>query len=106
MVHISSTPFRKSVNCPSSQQLLTFLKKRSGEQQASAIKVHLSICDFCSAEAEFYRRFPSPPAEDVVPSPMPAHLLELARALLGKDSWDSSDFDSLLDTAANDNGLS
>lgn len=106
MVHISSTPFRKSVNCPSSRQLLNFLKRRSREQQASAIKVHLSICDFCSAEVEFYDRFPSPPAEDVTPAPMPAHLYELASALLGNHSWKSADFDSLLDPATDDKGLS
>ena len=63
--------------------------------QMSAIKVHLSICDFCNAEAEFYRRFPDLREEEASPAEMPRHLFELASSLMRKRRR-ADDLESLL----------
>jgi hypothetical protein len=45
---------------------------------------HLSACEFCVSEVEFYSNFP--PAEEAVQTPeIPGPLFELAESLLKKD---------------------
>lgn len=106
MFQKTTTAFRKNVNCPSSEQLLTYLQERTGAGQRSAIAVHLSICDFCSAEVEFYRHCSSAPDEEVAPSMIPEHLYQLARALLRKDISKDLELNALAETRPDgDNGL-
>ena len=70
--------FYKTKDCPASEKLAALLDAVSvGEE----LRSHLSICDFCAAELEFYRRYP-PRQENVEPSGIPGPLLELAEALL------------------------
>ena len=63
--------------------------------EGAEIRRHLAVCEFCSAEVEFYANYP--PAEDQVePAEMPRPLFQLAEALLTKKS-DDAFFDRLLE---------
>lgn len=87
--------FCKNEDCPSSHELLEFqngdlLRSRSGE-----IGKHLSSCEFCSAEVEFYSHYPQEEGSHEMAA-IPAPLLELAEALLKNRYSDASSLDSLL----------
>ncbi len=77
--------FGKNEDCPSSQKLLAFQNGDLSIDECRPIGRHLSACDFCAAEAEFYERYPlideAPPAEH---PEMPEPLFELAEALLSR----------------------
>jgi len=87
--------FTKNKNCPASENLLTFQTGCITEVERKAIRKHLSACDFCSAEVEFYTYFPQP-HETVEPVPTPQPLFELAQALLSKKR-DNTFFNKLMD---------
>lgn len=75
--------FVKTKECPSSERLVAF---QSGEVcEPARIERHLQMCEFCSAETEFYEKFP-PVEEQVDAGPMPEPLRQLADALLQKRS--------------------
>lgn len=88
--------FCKSAECPSSYELLEFQNgdlPRGGE-----IGGHLTSCEFCSAEVEFYSHYPQEetlgePAES---TKIPAPLFELAEALLKNRHGDSRSLNALL----------
>jgi len=63
------------------------------------LAAHLASCDFCAAEIEFYRHYPPDLAEIAVP-PMPRPLLELAEALIAKETIHIARLNSLLRDAA------
>jgi len=68
--------FHKTKDCPSSQKLAA-----SVDLDCDQLREHLSECEFCDAELEFYRRYP-PLEEKVDPENIPQPLLELADALM------------------------
>jgi len=72
--------FVKTKECPSSERLLAF---QSGQvvEELDHIERHLEVCEFCSAEVDFYERFP-PVVEQVEAGPIPEPLRQLAEALL------------------------
>ena len=76
--------FVKTKECPSSQRLLAF---QSGgvDEVLDRIEQHLEVCEFCSAEVDFYEKFP-PVEEQVEAGPIPEHLRQLADALLQRRS--------------------
>ncbi|MCO6509942.1 MAG: hypothetical protein J5I65_04045 [Aridibacter famidurans] len=74
--------FSKSADCPSSDRLLAFRQKRLGIFASDIIGRHVVACDFCAAELEFYRHFPTIPDEDVKPDRIPGPLYDLAQAIL------------------------
>lgn len=78
--------FRKQENCPASQQLLAYQQGDIGLEDGRAIGKHLSECDFCSSEVEFYEHYPI--AKEVEESPaetkMPQPLYELAESILNR----------------------
>ncbi len=80
--------FCKNEDCPTSQELLAFQLGDISVADSRPIRTHIAVCEFCSAEVEFYERYP--PREEfpeVSESPiMPAPLQELAEALIGKKS--------------------
>ncbi|HXF43759.1 MAG TPA: hypothetical protein VNK26_08465 [Pyrinomonadaceae bacterium] len=78
------TTFRKSEQCPSSQDLLNYLAGRIAGKAARTIGNHLQACEFCSAEVTFYSRYPQEDESEAetTASEMPPHLFELAEALL------------------------
>jgi hypothetical protein len=69
--------FYKTRDCPSSQRLAAIVNLANDGE----VREHLSQCEFCDAELEFYRRYP-PREEMIEPTSIPLPLLELADALL------------------------
>lgn len=87
--------FSKNVSCPSSPRLLAYQKGDLAFNESRTIQKHLTNCDFCAAEVEFYEHFP--PIEDKIETAeIPNHLRELAEALLGSRNSDFSILDKLL----------
>ena len=74
--------FCKNASCPSSPVLLDFQKGELSSGENEAIRGHLTECEFCAAETEFYARFPQ--SEDAcIETSIPTPLYQLAEALLG-----------------------
>lgn len=88
--------FCKSVECPSSLELLNFQKNENLPDANQIISRHLAVCEFCAAELEFYWRFPQIEDEKIVRAEIPRPLFELASALLGNKHKDFSLLDQLL----------
>ncbi len=76
--------FCKSVNCPTSQELLSFQNKETAVKEADAIEAHLNLCEFCVAEVEFYANYPQA-EEPCVTVEIPIPLYQLAEALLNNN---------------------
>jgi hypothetical protein len=91
--------FRKEKDCPSSFQHVDVLSSEINGQDGLLIAAHLASCEFCAAELEFYRHYP-PDMADVPVPPMPRPLLELAEALIAKETIHISRLESLLRDAA------
>ncbi len=90
--------FYKNETCPTSHELLEFQNGESDPTGGREIRVHLSSCEFCSAEVEFYSHYPH---ADATPEPteaaqIPAPLFELAEALLKNRQADASSLNALL----------
>ncbi len=80
--------FSKNQNCPDSHDLLAFQNGDMPVADSADLRAHLSSCEFCAAEVEFYSHYPQP--EDTVESPeMPKPLADLAEALLSKNRGSS-----------------
>jgi hypothetical protein len=95
MFSLKMITFCKSANCPSSQDLLTFQNGDFLFHERDAIETHLSTCEFCAAEAEFYAHYPQ--AEEIAEKvEIPLPLYELAEALLGNRHKDFFTLDKLL----------
>jgi hypothetical protein len=78
------TTFRKKENCPASPLLLAFQRCEVTPKQSLLVMRHLSACEFCASEVEFYSNFP--PSEETVQAPeIPGPLFELAESLLKKE---------------------
>ena len=89
------TKFCKNEDCPASEDLLAFQVGDMSVTEGAGIRRHLAVCEFCSAEVEFYTNYP--PAEArIEPTEIPQPLFELAEALLNKKS-DDTFFDKLLE---------
>ncbi len=73
--------FCKNATCPSSQGLLAFQKAELTMDENEFIREHLSDCEFCAAEVEFYARFPQSEVA-CKETKIPAPLYQLAEALL------------------------
>lgn len=90
--------FCKNEDCPTSEDLLAFQTGDMPLSEGATIRRHLAICEFCSAEVEFYETYP-PAAEQeeaVEADSIPTPLYELAEALLIKKR-DDAFFDRLMD---------
>ena len=92
------TGFYKNDDCPSSQELLAFQTGDLDRSQASDVRRHLHICEFCDAEVEFYSHYPQGDLTMETPetNEIPAPLYELAEALLKHHHADASSLNSLL----------
>lgn len=81
--------FRKREDCPTSQQLLAYQLGDIGCGVGRVIGRHLAVCEFCSAEVDFYERYPQSqeePDDAAENVSMPEPLYELAEALLNKSA--------------------
>jgi hypothetical protein len=77
--------FCKTINCPSSEELLTFQTGEIGLASGARVRRHLLECEFCDAEVRFYELFPPGELETVDTDQIPDPLLQLATELLQKD---------------------
>lgn len=84
--------FRKREDCPASQVLLAYQLGNIGGDDGRAVGRHLSVCEFCSAEVDFYEHYPQSEEteEPTESSAMPAPLFELADAILNKKNGSRS----------------
>lgn len=82
MLQVNTSGFRKSASCPTSDRLLAFRQDKLGSFARDVIREHLCVCDFCSAEYEFYRDLPAIETDAVQPDLIPLPLYELARDIL------------------------
>ncbi|MEP7148188.1 MAG: hypothetical protein ABI857_04835 [Acidobacteriota bacterium] len=73
--------FCKTEDCPASEKLVAF---GDSAIDSAELRRHLSVCEFCAAELEFYREYP-PSHENVEPAKIPGPLFELADALLQRN---------------------
>src|SRR5687767_735939 len=87
--------FSKNEDCPSSNQLLEFQNGGLGRKSGGEIGKHLTGCEFCSAEVEFYSHYPQEEGGSVA-AEIPAPLYELAEALLRNRHGDHTSLDTLL----------
>ena len=98
MFTAKSVNFCKNEDCPSSEELLDFQNGDLMRERAVDIRIHMTTCEFCTAEAEFYSRYPQS-LDDLAslePSEIPAPLFELAEALLKNRNYDPRSLNSLL----------
>ena len=85
--------FRKREDCPTSQQLLAYQLGDIEGKESRSIGKHLTACEFCTAEVEFYERYPltaDEPEETPESVSMPKPLYDLAEALLNGKMASSS----------------
>ncbi|MEJ7623242.1 MAG: hypothetical protein WKF34_04565 [Pyrinomonadaceae bacterium] len=88
--------FRKSEACPPSIELLAFEKGEIERLRGRAIGKHLTDCEFCEAEIEFYSHYPQEEVMAGEASEIPAPLFELAEALLKNRHNDLLSLNALL----------
>ena len=89
--------FCKNEDCPSSQELLDFQNGELDRERGVDIRIHMSSCEFCYAEVEFYSIYPQANEDIFVePSKIPGPLFELAEALLKKRHADHDSLNMLL----------
>ncbi len=91
-----STNFCKNEDCPTSQELLDFQNGDVERERGVDIRIHTGVCEFCSAEVEFYACYPLAHDEPFAePAEIPAPLFELADALLRNRHADISSLNFL-----------
>jgi len=90
--------FYKSEDCPSSPQLLDFQNGDMLLAEGKLIREHLTACEFCAAEVEFYEHYPQSD-EPIEVADIPKPLYELAESLLSSKRNKISSLDSLLNDA-------
>ncbi|MBX3282615.1 MAG: hypothetical protein KF756_09085 [Acidobacteria bacterium] len=75
--------FAKNEKCPTSADLLAFQLGDLEFNVGTRLREHMAECEFCSAEFEFYSRYPMDLDEEAAaPEAIPEPLLQLAEALL------------------------
>ena len=95
------TKFRKSPNCPLSNDLLAFQTGRISLREKERITVHLRFCEFCAAEVDLYAHYPQS-EETVENAEIPPPLYELAEALLRNKHKDNTLLKRLFNKQPND----
>ncbi len=92
---VKMVTFCKDKNCPSSQDLLAFQTGNISKKSCKKIEAHLTDCEFCASEIEFYAHYPQS-EEKVAKVEIPIPLYELAEALLSNKHKDVSALNKLL----------
>ena len=88
--------FRKSEACPPSIELLEFEKGAIERVRGRAIGKHLSDCELCEAEIDFYSHYPQEVVMAGEASEIPAPLFEMAEAFLKNRHNDLLSLNALL----------
>ena len=81
MLLSAANQFCKTTHCPSSENLLRYRRRRLPGKERAEIEIHLSACDFCSAELQLLMRHRSE-REEYRLTEMPGQLRRLAEDLL------------------------
>ena len=91
--------FYKNEDCPSSYDLLAYERGDLEKACAGELTHHLTHCEFCLAEFEFYSHYPQTEesAETSDLGAIPPPLLQLAEALLRNGRNDSATLDPLIE---------
>lgn len=74
--------FRKKADCPSAETLCSYGTAHLSEDLKARVTSHLADCDFCGAELQLLTKHPPSPVVDYSFVTIPAHLRQLAQALL------------------------
>lgn len=84
--------FRKQEDCPASDQLLAYQLGDLEQSESRTIGKHLTTCEFCSSEVEFYEHYPVAKESDDSPTEaaMPEPLYQLAESLLNRNRGEVS----------------
>lgn len=91
------TNFCKNEDCPASSELLDYETGDMALDTGREISRHLASCEFCTAEVEFYSRYPQAQEEETTEiTSIPGPLYELAEALLKNRHNNSASLDRLL----------
>ena len=90
-----TTAFCKNEDCPPSNDLLQFQIVDLSRLRSRAVRKHLTSCEFCAAEVEFYSHYPQEEGSSE-PTAIPAPLFQLAEALLKNRGADSRSLNALL----------
>lgn len=97
MVSSMTINFCKNEDCPSSNELLEFQNGDLPRARGTEIRRHLTDCEFCEAEVEFYSNYPQGQDDGrEEPAEIPAPLFELAEALLKNRHGDPTSLNALL----------
>ena len=98
MISSTTSGFCKNEDCPPSVELLDFQNGDLLRSRAGEINKHLSTCEFCSAEVEFYSHYPQEEGffEQIESTKIPEPLFELAEALLKNRHADTGSLNALL----------
>ena len=91
--------FRKQEDCPTSQELLSYQLGDVEGGRGREIGRHLSSCEFCSSEVDFYEHYPvtKDTEENAEQAKMPEPLFELAEAILNRKRGSQSIADLMKD---------
>ena len=95
MYSLKMITFCKGTDCPSSQKLLAFQNGKTATNESNTVRAHLTACEFCAAEVEFYAHYPQT-EEKVERTEIPLPLYQLAEALLSNRHKDFSLLNQLL----------
>ncbi len=76
--------FRKTVACPSSNVLVSFVSNALAPEIRTLVKHHLGSCEFCDAEVPLLAHYQVPAKGDCKPPDIPINLRILAESILGR----------------------
>jgi hypothetical protein len=83
MITFNSIYFGKRYTCPSSEALLSYQLGGDSSFTGNNIRLHLSECEFCSAEIELLKRHPKS-NEIYKPVEVPPHIRFLAKKMFSQ----------------------
>ena len=78
--------FQKTVACPSSNTLLSYRAKGLPRELLTLVRLHLTTCEFCTAELALLAFHKAPRKGDDKPPEIPMNLRILAESLLCQTS--------------------
>jgi len=73
--------FRKSVQCPASETLLSYRREHMTLSSKANVEAHLAHCEFCNAELQLLKRYRWDP-QSIALTQIPAELRKLAEEVL------------------------
>lgn len=77
----TSSCFRKTDACPSSDTLLLLRSHSLSPEVSKLVRYHLAECDFCSAEISLLAHYSVPTKKETKPPDIPINLRILAESL-------------------------